>query len=343
LEQQQKQLYDETYERSQQPTGDNSKATDAKSQGEQTTPTQMLVAQTPEQAKQKNAPPLPDDLATIRGKLSERAKAEFDAMRESAKTDEQFREKLGKGDPVRRFEADAAKKENVAKVAAERKANLEAVEQLLSESKFYDRLDVQTAILEGKDTKLRELISVEIARQEAETRFPTQDGYKTYDGVKALEEVPGYTSVEEWKAANPDLAYRAPGYVEHDGKVYSPITDIDLMTVKLSDEGEPAQIVHLEQIKSGERDKGSAARKQLAKSADVFYQIEQGNLVQLHHEKQDITSEFDAKSVEGAEQITRGPEGKAGFDKSLGLSAAELDRFAKRVIEDARNQEGGEP
>lgn len=193
---------------------------------------------------------------------------------------------------------------------------------------------MQVAILEGKDTKLRELISVEIACQEAEARFPTQDGYKTYDGVKAWEEVPGYASIKQWRGDNPELARRADGFMQHDGKVYSPITDIDLMTVKLSDEGELAQIVHLEQIKSGKRDSGTDARKQLDKSANVFYQIEQGNPVQLHHEKQDITSEFDAKSVEGAEQMTRGPEGKAGFDKSLGLSAAELERFVSENLKD---------
>jgi hypothetical protein len=47
----------------------------------------------------------------------------------------------------------------------------------------------------------------------------------------------------------------------------------------------------------------------------------------------DIIDQFDLKSVDSSTGVTRGPAGKTGFDRSLGVTAGDLEAMIHELIE----------
>lgn len=283
-----------------------------------------------------------DQVVQIREQLSEAAQAEFDVMRSQIGDDEVFLTKIIQGDPVRRFEGIAGKKANAAARQAQEQAELQSAVEYLRASGFLDRSDVQEVLeqakLLGKQGSeglkaLRSLIAVDLARQDLATRFPETDGYKIFDGVLLLEEIPGgYTSRESFIRDNPQSNTPIQSIIQEGGKLYKRRNDIDLM-VQQTTEGGPARVERIEEVKSGNQDQHSKARGQLEQKTLVLLQRIAGGdpTVIMYYQDQNITSSIDASSVSVDKLFTRGPKGK-GFQESVGFTSKQMDNLAKQVV-----------
>jgi hypothetical protein len=283
-------------------------------------------------------------LQAIRDTLTDPAKAEFDAMRNSFRTPEEFLQKLESGDlgnPKKMFEGRAQAEAAKANKQATDTKLLQETRNRLDATKFFERPDIIEVINKGDISGLRGKIALELARQEAARTFPSEKGYQSYTDVLLAEEVPGYSTRAQWVADNPG---KNPNSVyELNGKLWRPLTDVDLMVVKSPPKGGPDEIVHMEQIKSGKRDSPAQATQQIGTTLEAFKRIHDGDsTVQVHLNRgTDITGKFDAGSASSAEALTRGPEGKK-FDKSLGLTAEQINALIDQILGE-KGSTGGSP
>jgi len=293
----------------------------------------LVIDLTPEgQAKQ---------VKDLRESLSTGAQKIFDDEYKTAVSNQQFLQRIGNsGDPAKMYEARAKRvstegveASNQARLVAETRFNQAKLQ--LDNPTFLNKQQVKDAIAERDPNKLRSEIAVELARQEAELKYPRSDGYKTLTEVKLLKEIPGFSTKKEWQFANPGKP--SNHIFEKDGKVYQPATDIDLVVVKPNPKNGLSEIVYLEQIKSGHNDQFVKGKAQMDKSVDVLKRIASGDPSFVINEKRTTydytTKEYDLSNIDKVKTVVRGPERRdSGFDKSVGLSTDEMNSLSKQII-----------
>jgi hypothetical protein len=94
-------------------------------------------------------------------------------------------------------------------------------------------------------------------------------------------------------------------------------------------------------IKTGVRDTNADARGQIADQSNLLSDGAAGKkLIRLEVGGRDITAELDLASDASASKSTRGPTGK-GFDKSLGVSASDLEVMCKDLLANTDATKGG--
>jgi hypothetical protein len=107
--------------------------------------------------------------------------------------------------------------------------------------------------------------------------------------------------------------------------------EIDMMVVEQQTDGK-ARVIAREEIKTGGRDTNASARAQLDNQTSLLNDGAAGKkIIRLEVGDRDITGEIDLGSDAFAAKSTRGPAGK-GFDKSLGVSANDLEGLCKDLL-----------
>jgi hypothetical protein len=173
---------------------------------------------------------------------------------------------------------------------------------------------------------LRDKLMAKILRVEAEHEHP---GTKVLDGIKVYEKLPE-ASVDEWKANNPGKP--PDGLTRREGQLYMQRGEIDVMVVEPQPGGK-ANVVAREEVKTGGRDTNADARGQLDDQTNLLHEAATGKkTIRLEASGRDITAEIDLASDAAASKSTRGPAGK-GFDKSLGISASDLEGLCKDLLD----------
>lgn len=172
---------------------------------------------------------------------------------------------------------------------------------------------------------LRDKLVAKILRAEAEH---AHHGAEVLDGVSIYEKLPE-ASMEEWRAKNPGK--RADGLTERNDGLYVQRGEIDSMVIERQTIGK-AKVVAREEIKTGAHDTNARARAQLDVQTDLLRDGASGKrAIRLEVGSRDITGEIDLESDAAATKSTRGPAGK-GFDKSLGVSASDLEAMCKDML-----------
>ncbi len=295
----------------------------------------LIIDPTPEgQARQ---------VRELRESLSPEAKQLFDDEYKTVATNQEFLLRISKtGDPTKMYEARAKKvspegveAQNQARLASEARINQAKLQ--LDNPTFLNKQQVKDAIAKREPNDLRAEIAVELTRQELEATYLAVKGYKVLSEVKVLEEIPGFSTRKEWELANPG---KPSNYIfEKDNKIYQPTTDVDLVVVKPNPKTGLSEVVHLEQIKSGDKDKYADAKMQMDKTIDVLKRIDSGDPTLLINEKRttydDTTKEYDFSNIDKATKIIRGPERKDSiFDKGVGLSTKEMNQLSEKIIKE---------
>lgn len=274
-------------------------------------------------------------IVRVRETLSEPARAEFDAARVKASGDEAFIKSLPKEELniQKRFESITQKKSGQPEVNAKLLAAEEAARAVANRPEFLNSSEIKTALTKKNDLlkAVQSEVGVELAKQQLLKQFPPEKGYEVLSGVKVFEDT-GFSTKADWLAANPGKTLE--GYQLKNNRVMREVTDIDLLIVRKSADGAAAEIVRLEQIKAGENDTGAKAGKQMLSSVNAVRGADAGGeKIMLEINGADVTSRINLKTVDTAEQVTRGPEGKTGFDESVGVSAAIMKDIAQKIID----------
>lgn len=104
-----------------------------------------------------------------------------------------------------------------------------------------------------------------------------------------------------------------------------------------------AKVIAREEIKTGVRDTNADARGQLDDQAGLLREAAANTkLVRLEVGDRDITAEIDLASDAAASKSTRGPAGK-GFDKSLGVTASDLEALCEDLLDKSVATGNGAP
>jgi hypothetical protein len=277
----------------------------------------------------------------LRSNLTPAAQKEFDAARAKFSNTNDFLENLaGKNrgansvradDVIKRFENIAARKATETARQEQALAQENSARALANKPEFLSRPELQAALAKPKDkaASVRGEIAVEVTRQKLSIDYPAADGYQILKGVKVYEDT-GFKTINEWRVQNPGKD--GQGLEIRSGQVVRLRTDIDLLVIKRGGDGKPAEIVHLEQIKSGANDKAATAKKQMADSVAAFESGAKGTKIYVETgDGRDIAPQLNLGSVDTARQITRGPEKKEGFDESVGLTTPQMEKIAKEI------------
>jgi hypothetical protein len=175
-----------------------------------------------------------------------------------------------------------------------------------------------------------------ILRVEAERAHP---GAEVIDGVKVYEKL-AEANIGEWEARNPGK--KPDGLTERSDGLYQQRGEIDVMIIERQPGGK-AKMIAREEVKTGARDTNADARGQLDDQTRLLSEATAGKkIVRLEVRNHDITSEIDLESDATASKSTRGPAGK-GFDRSLGISASDLEALCKELLANAASAEKGHP
>ena len=118
--------------------------------------------------------------------------------------------------------------------------------------------------------------------------------------------------------------------------------EIDMMLVEPQPGGK-AKVVAREEVKTGGRDTNADARGQLDDQTNLLHEAATGKkTIRLEVSGRDITGDIDLASDAVANKSTRGPVGK-GFDKSLGVSASDLEALCKDLLDKSGTAGKGVP
>jgi hypothetical protein len=118
--------------------------------------------------------------------------------------------------------------------------------------------------------------------------------------------------------------------------------EFDVMVIERQASGK-AKVIAREEVKTGIRDTNADARGQLEDQTGILRDAAAGKkTIRLEVGGNDITAEIDLASDAGANKSTRGPAGK-GFDKSLGVSASDLEALCKDLLDNGLTAGKGAP
>lgn len=278
-------------------------------------------------AEELNAEQWLDDLGKS---LSEAGKKKLDAIRKHQKTAKDARELVQNKGGQDFLEG----KTEPPKIVSDPQ-KLAAFKDLENDPNFLNRPAVKQAVTISNEAKASEVVrselASEIALRRVRTTYAAKPGTNIYESVKVLREQPGYKTIADYKAANPK--YRGP-VIEMGGKIYKPVTDIDLLVTEKSGT-QPETIKHMEEVKSGGGDTPGEAKSQLDTAQETLNALAKGDpqVRLILADGTDVTSRFDASSASSAKVVTTGPKGsKTGWTESLGVTADDLLTIAKEIL-----------
>lgn len=267
------------------------------------------------------------------------------AKMKSGKTPQQVRDMFG-GDleaARERVRAEVRIDQDRAVIAAQSKKRVAELRQQIADRGLMSDPDIHRIVV-GTTAKnrseripmLRDNLVAKILRAEAEHTHP---GGEVIDGIKVYEKLPE-ANVDEWKAKNPGKP--TDGLTDRADGLYIQRGEIDMMVVERQTSGK-AKVIAREEIKTGVRDTNASARAQLHNQTGLLRDGAAGKkAIRLEVGGRDITSEIDLGSDAAATKSTRGPAGK-GFDKSLGVSASDLEALCKDLLTKEVVAGGGAP
>ena len=287
----------------------------------------------------RGASPSPDAerwLVELEGRLSLNEKAKLAKMK-AGKTPQQTRDMLGSELEAAHERVRAELRAEVARaeVAAKSKERASILRQQVVERNLVNDPEIR-ALLGGateanaseRIPMLRDKLVARILKAETESVRP---GVEVLDGVKVYEKLPE-ANVNEWKAKNPGKT--TEGFIERSDGLYLQRGEIDMLVIERSPGGK-AKVIAREEIKTGGRDSNASARAQLDGQTGLLLAGATGTKsIRLEVAATDITGEIDLASDAAASKSTRGPAGK-GFDKSLGISAADLEALCRQLVAEA--------
>jgi hypothetical protein len=230
-----------------------------------------------------------------------------------------------------------------AAVAAQSKERVADLRKQIADRGLMDDPDIRD-IISGKAltnpkarfAMLRDKLVAKILRAETERAHP---GTEVLDNVKIYEKLPE-ASIEEWKTNNPGKP--PDGLTRREGQLYMQRGEIDMMVVERQ-ANTKARVVAREEIKTGSRDTNADTRSQLDDQTGLLREAAAGKkTIRLEASDRDITAEIDLASDAAANKSTRGPAGK-NFDKSLGVTASDLEALCKDLLgKSAAAEEGAQ-
>ncbi len=173
---------------------------------------------------------------------------------------------------------------------------------------------------------LRDRLVAKLLKVEVQAEHPNAE---VLDGVKLYERLPEVT-FEEWKTKHP--GQRIDGLTRRDDGLYMQRGELDMMVIERDPAGTKGKIVLREEIKTGVGDTSADAKSQLKNQSDLFKEGASGaKKLRIEVGGRDIASDIDLASDADATKFTRGPAGK-GFDKSLGVTASDLEGLCKDLL-----------
>ncbi len=273
-------------------------------------------------------------LANLESSLGPEEKAKLAKMK-AGKTAQQMSDTFGgdlDGARERVRTAVRLDQERVA-VAAQSKERVADLRKQIADRGLMNDPDIRD-IISGKASTnpkarlamLRDKLVAKIFRTEAEHAHP---GAEVLDGVKIYEKLPE-ANLDEWGAKNPGK--KRDGLTERADGLYMQRGEIDMMVVDRHVSGK-AKVIAREEIKTGGRDTNADARGQIDDQTALLGDAAAGKkTIRLEIGDRDITAEIDLTSDAAASKSTRGPAGK-GFDKSLGVSASDLEALCQDLLD----------
>jgi hypothetical protein len=272
-------------------------------------------------------------LADLENRLDMKGKAKLAKMK-AGKTPQQVRDMLGGDLDVARERVRAAVRadQDRAAVAAQSKERVAELRRQIEDRGLMNDPDIR-AIVEGTTAEnwnerlgmLRDKLVAKLLRAEAEHTHP---GAEVLDGVKIYEKLPEVNR-DEWHAKNPGK--KGDGLTDRDDGLYVQRGEIDIMVIERQTSGK-AKVVAREEIKTGVHDTNARARGQLDVQTGLLRDGASGKKsIRIEVGGRDITGAIDLGSDAAATNFTRGPAGK-GFDKSLGISATDLEGLCKGLL-----------
>lgn len=280
-------------------------------------------------------------LRGLRDRLVPEAQATMDDLRGDRPDPVEFRAWLEqRGDPERFLRGLAGRTpERAATRAAAAGERVAGLVRRLQGAGFFERPDVRDRVRSADHEWLRGAIAEAVGAGHARERYPADRGYEVLAGIHLVEDT-GFTSLREWRAANPD---RPEGevYLSH-GRVWVRRGELDVLVLRLREDG-MREVVEMEEIKSGARDSPTGAREQVERAQGLMASVGPANpALRIHDRHRDITAGIDTTTAAGLDKaVTRGPvrggdpsrhRGQASFDRSLGASTDELDGLVREII-----------
>jgi hypothetical protein len=230
-----------------------------------------------------------------------------------------------------------------AAVAAQSKERVADLRKQIADRGLMNDPDIR-AIVDGTTPEnwaeripmLRDKLVAKILRTKAEHAHPGAD---VIDGVKIYEKLPE-ANTDEWIAKNPGR--KPSGLTERADGLYIQRGEMDMMVVERQSSG-TAKVIAREEVKTGGRDTNADARAQLDDQTSLLRDAAAGKkIIRLEVGDRDITADIDLASDAIASKSTRGPAGK-GFDKSLGITANDLEALCKDLLAKKAAAEEGTP
>ncbi len=227
---------------------------------------------------------------------------------------------------------------------------------LLKSKGFFNDPKVLEFIKRGEagEQDLRGAIAEFMAKEQALSERQAQGKAKGPEevlvGVELVKKVPGYNSIGAWRRANPDkltsekaLDRAAAKYRTAEGQLWKSITEIDYLILQKAATGStPPAIAEAGQVKSGAHDRAESAKDQHSNAQSAVDAMLAGdNSIQAFLRTantgllgDNVSTKVDFSTLKTAEKKTVGPEGKTGFDRSVGLRTEDLTGMAKDIIKD---------
>ena len=272
-------------------------------------------------------------LANLESSLGPEEKAKLAKMT-AGKTAQEARDMLGGDLDAARERVRTAVRldQERAAVAAQSKERVADLRKQIADRGLMNDPEIRD-IVAGKTAKnpnarlamLRDKLVAKILRSEAEHAHP---GTEVLDGVKVYEKLPE-ANLDEWGAKNPGK--KRDGLTDRTDGLYMQRSEIDMMVVEQQQSGK-AKVIAREEVKTGVRDTNADARAQLDDQTSLLRDAAAGKkTIRLEVGGRDITGDIDLASDAMASKSTRGPAGK-GFEKSLGVSASDLEALCKDLL-----------
>jgi hypothetical protein len=244
--------------------------------------------------------------------------------------------------------AELIQADTVADPGLRRAAKIKVFQQFkiaLGDLGVLDEPEVRDAVNEAKSkadkvNKLAGKLAEAIQRGQLQVEFP-EPGFTILSNIAVAQEVPGYKTIAEWKAAEAQAGRpgaKTASLVEHDGQVWKLLGEFDALIVQDAGAGK-LRLIAGEEVKSGD-ESPSSATAQVQKAIDGLRLINQGATDVRAFEQpapqqfgSDITAKLDVSTAETMAKMSRGPAGK-GHSASLPYDAELLKGVAESIVDE---------
>ncbi len=193
--------------------------------------------------------------------------------------------------------------------------------------------------------KLRGALGEAIARQQLTAGLADPSTSRVVSNLAVVEEVPGYKTIAEWKAATNASPKDVARMVQGKNAIYRTLGEIDAMVVEDVPNAKPRVSV-IEEVKTGANDQHQSALGQITEKVQPgldrmnagdtrvrVFELDGKELGSEQTHAYDFTGKIEAQ--------TRGPVGKVGFDNSLGFDSDVLKATAESLIRSGPPPKGG--